>query len=108
MDALPRPVAYLTTTTLAERWSCDPSTIRRIALSGQIERFKLGTEWRFSMAAVEAYEQAHTLPIDGADAALDMIAQDAPTPATYSRRAADDDYEAVFKGPVEWRAEVIS
>jgi excisionase family DNA binding protein len=52
--------AYLTTAQVAERWACDRSTVTARARSGELVGMRLGTDWRFSHAAVEAYERAHT------------------------------------------------
>lgn len=52
------PALFLTTAQLAERWSCDRTTVTARARSGELVGMRLGTDWRFSLAAVEAYERA--------------------------------------------------
>lgn len=51
---------YLTTAQLAERWACAPSYVRKLARRGVLAGMRLGVDWRFSLAAVEAYERART------------------------------------------------
>ena len=52
--------ALLTAQDVAARWSCSPSHVRRLARSGRLAGMRLGTDWRFSLAAVEAYEAGNT------------------------------------------------
>lgn len=52
---------HLTVADLAERWQCTRNWVRVMAASGQIPgALKLGSRWRFPVAAVEAYENRHT------------------------------------------------
>ena len=51
----------LTTAQLADRWSADPLWITRQARAGNIPgAWKLGQEWRFLEADIEAYELSRT------------------------------------------------
>ena len=51
---------FLTTADVASRWSCSAGYVRKLARSGRLVGMRLGSDWRFSLDAVEAYEQRHT------------------------------------------------
>ena len=46
----------LTLAELRARWKCDRSVIVNAVRAGELEAFKLGSHYRFTMAAVLAYE----------------------------------------------------
>lgn len=83
---------FLTTAQVAERWQCDRSTVTALARGGKLTGLRLGTDWRFSLAAVEAYETRQTT---GAP-------ETAPAPKEVQRPTAvagialPADYEPVF------------
>jgi excisionase family DNA binding protein len=52
--------AFLTASQLAARWSCSPSYVRQLAREGAIPAMRLGSDWRFSLTAIEEYEAGHT------------------------------------------------
>jgi len=70
----------MTTAEVAERWACDPSTVTARARSGALIGMRLGTDWRFSMAAVEAYERAHTTAPDSAASNAGQKQEATPAP----------------------------
>ena len=51
---------FMTPRQVAERWSCSPRHVRRLCLSGELAAMRLGTDWRISVAAVEAHEAGQT------------------------------------------------
>jgi len=55
----PDMIGYLTPADVAERWRCHPSTVRTLIRGGELPAWKLGTEYRVSLAAVESYETLH-------------------------------------------------
>lgn len=88
--------AFMTPRELAERWSCDPSYVRKLGRSGALPGMRLGTDWRFSLAAIEAYERGHT----SASAEAGPELPPAPKEVTYTTSvdgfALPADYEPVF------------
>ena len=64
---------YLTAVDVAGRWSCSAGYVRKLARRGDLPGLRLGSDWRFSLAAVEAYERRHT------SAPAEPIAAPAPT-----------------------------
>lgn len=100
MDPSGRPPdmpAYLTAASVAERWACSPSHVRAEARSGRLVGMRLGSDWRFSLSAVEAYEAAHTA---ATPAAANASPKPEPTrmgaPVVVDGFALPDDYEPVF------------
>lgn len=91
--------AYLTARQVAERWACSPKTVIRLAERGALAGVRVGDLWRFGVAAVEAYEAAHTTAAE--------TVQPAPTPAPRKQEVRPPttvdgftlpaDYEPVFK-----------
>ena len=54
-------VVHLTTDQLARRWNMKPGSIRNMLVEGSAPpHLKVGRSVRFKLAAVEAYEEAHT------------------------------------------------
>lgn len=52
---------FLTPRQVAERWACSTRTVERLCHSGELPAMRLGLHrWRIGLAAVEAYELAHT------------------------------------------------
>lgn len=51
--------SYLTPRQVAERWSCSDRKVQRLAQTGELPAMRLGSEWRISLAALEAYEVLH-------------------------------------------------
>lgn len=45
---------------VARRWNCTPDHVQRLARRRELRALRLGSDWRFSLADVEAYEAAHT------------------------------------------------
>lgn len=54
------PALYLTPAEVAERWRRSVRHVNRMAQQGRIPAVRIEGGWRFSVAAVEAYEAAHT------------------------------------------------
>lgn len=50
----------MTAADVARRWSCTPDHVARLARHRKLRAMRLGSDWRFSLADVEAYEAAHT------------------------------------------------
>lgn len=93
MDAAP---AVLTPSDVARRWNCSPGHVRRLCRSGQLPAMRLGSDWRISPSAVEAYGREHTnrpdpSPVSGATAPAPSVAVG----------GLPDDYEPVF--PHLWK-----
>lgn len=45
---------------VAARWDCSAGHVRRLCRRGELQAMRLGSDWRISLEAVEAYEAAHT------------------------------------------------
>lgn len=54
--------------TLAERWQCSPSMIRKLIKQGKLGHFRIGELIRIPRAAVEEYENGATAVASVADA----------------------------------------
>lgn len=53
---------FMTPRQVAERWACDPSTVRALIRRGELPAMRLGLDsWRVAVSAIEAYEQARTV-----------------------------------------------
>lgn len=91
--------AYLTARQVAERWACSPKTVIRLAERGQIAGVRVGDLWRFGVAAVEAYELAHTTSAETVQAAPTSAprTQEVRPPTIVDGFALPADYEPVFK-----------
>lgn len=50
---------YLTARQVADRWGCSMRQVQRLCTSGELRAMRLGSDWRITTAAVEAYEAAH-------------------------------------------------
>lgn len=88
---------YLTAAQLAERWQCSARHVRRLAESQKLRGMRVGDLWRFSVAAVEAYEQAQTS--EPADLPVAMAArerQEVRAPGSLDSVALPAGYEPVF------------
>lgn len=53
-------MAALKPADVAERWNCSAAHVRRLCRRGELQAMRLGSDWRISAEAVEAYEAAHT------------------------------------------------
>lgn len=90
---------FMKTADVAARWDCDRSTVTARARSGELVGMRIGTDWRFSVAAVEAYERRHT----SEPAPEQPPTASAPTPKEVRPPVTVDgftlpaDYEPVFK-----------
>ena len=58
------PTQFLTTAEVAARWRCARSTVTALARAGKLGGMRLGTDWRFSVAAVEAFEAPQSQPAE--------------------------------------------
>lgn len=52
----------LTVDDVAARWQLHKRTVQKIVAAGRLETVRLGGSVRFTEAAIEAYESAHTDP----------------------------------------------
>lgn len=52
--------ALMTAQDVAARWQCSAAHVRRQAREGRLSGVRLGADWRFSLASVEAFEAAAT------------------------------------------------
>lgn len=55
---------------LAERWECSPSMIRKLIKQGKLQHFRIGELMRISQETVEAYERG----AEGMATAVDHVA----------------------------------
>lgn len=97
--------ARLTAAQVAERWQCSEEHVTRLARRKQLRALKSGRIWRFALADIEAYERAHTSePEAGGGTRSERQGR-----GTTARPAValDGPYDAVVKGPVPWRSEVV-
>lgn len=95
--------AFLTAARVAERWDCSEEHVTRLARARQLRAMKSGRIWRFRLADVEAYERANTSEPETVVNAAGTRLHPTPRPAL----ELDGPYQAVVKGPVPWRSEVI-
>lgn len=105
--------SYLTPQQLAERWSCDETTVQKLCRTGELRAMRLGRAWRIAVAEVERFED------DATERACDeaMAAHAATEPVEMAPRAKqawhraavelDGEYVPVVKGVVPWRSSVI-
>ena len=82
--------AILTPADVARRWQCSPCHVRRLCRTRALAAMRLGSDWRISSAAVEAYERAHTTePAD--------VSKPVPPPVpSVAVGGLPDDYQPVF------------
>ena len=81
---------FLTTAEVAARWRCARSTVTALARAGKLGGMRLGTDWRFSVAAVEAFEAAQSQP------AMVRPSEPAVQPAPATGISLPDGYVPVF------------
>lgn len=93
---------YLTASEVAERWGCSSSYVRGLARRGELIGMRLGSDWRFAVAVVEAYEQANTAPTPEPRGPV-QSAPSRPSPAPAPIGGLPDDYSPVF--PELWGRE---
>jgi excisionase family DNA binding protein len=93
---------YMTSRQLSERWGCDRGTVTKLARKGALAGMRVGLDWRFSLAAVEAYESAHTsAPADPEATPVAKTPSRAPSaPVALEGFTLPDDYVPVF--PEAW------
>lgn len=96
---------YLTPREVAARWACSARHVRRLCASGDLLAMRLGLEsWRIGLAAVEAYEAAHS--------ASASTVEPAPAPKEVTHTPSADgftlpaDYEPAF--PDLWPGHEVS
>lgn len=97
---------YLTTAQVAEKWACDRSTVTARARSGALVGMRLGTDWRFSLAAVEAYERRHATDASPAEEPKSRTAaprEEVRAPVSVEGFTLPDGYEPCF--PELWGQE---
>lgn len=95
----------LTAVEVAERWGVSPKTVRKLCARGQLRALRIGDTWRIAPGDVEAFEQAHTTGATTAPAPTqpDRPARQGPTRTV----SMGGQYDAVVRGPVPWRSEVV-
>jgi len=64
---------YLTEEQVAERWQCKPRMVRELWARREITAVKVGRLVRYPLAAIEAYEGAHTVPAVAANIAMSVF-----------------------------------
>lgn len=88
----------MTASDVARRWSCTPDHVARLARHRKLRAMRLGSDWRFSLADVEAYEAAHTTGpvLVPAAAALPEMARAGQAALARTIGGLPDDYEPVY------------
>lgn len=70
--------------TLAERWGCSASMIRKLIGQGAITPFKIGTQLRISAAEVERFESCQIIQSSGSGGDLPLSGMSAESAAADS------------------------
>lgn len=66
LNMIPDPTPAFTVATLAERWHCGQSTVRKLIRNGDLSAFRIGTGIRISAEEVGRYECQNTRCSDSA------------------------------------------
>lgn len=89
--------AYLTPDELAARWRRSRRHVNRMAQQRRIPAVRIEGGWRFSLAAIEAYEAGHTTTVEPEQPAPTSAPREVPAATTVDGFTLPADYEPVFK-----------
>jgi len=78
---------------VADRWICSTGHVRRLCRRGDLSAMRLGSDWRISETAVEAYEDRNTTVQSQPTAAPKEV----PIVNAVAGVALPADYEPVFR-----------
>lgn len=84
---IPDPTPAFTVATLAARWRCGQSTVRKLIASGELIAFRIGTSIRISAEQVGRYE-CQNIPCSDSAAGSPLSGQ--KTPQNHSAPQATD------------------